>query len=105
MLSCGEVGLSFARSGGLSVLLQQKNTKRNDLKSKDEFWQVIWVRLPSRCGDRGPYDQNQCSRLRDVVIGIIKMTWFACWSVQDETYGTKQASKAVKGLLLEGICM
>lgn len=33
------------------------------------------------------------------------MTGFAHWSVQGETYGTEQASNAVKGLLHEGICM
>lgn len=33
------------------------------------------------------------------------MTGFAHWSVQGETYGTEQASNAVKGLLHKGICM
>lgn len=64
-----------------------------------------WVRIPLHWGDREPYDQNQCSGLKDVVTGIIKKTGFAHWSVQGKTYGTEQASKAAKGLLHEGICM
>lgn len=108
MVSCGESWLISAGIKCLSVLLWQKNTKCNDLRRKDEFWQVIRTQAVS---------QTLLSLWRLSTIWlksmfwflwysywIIKMTVFAHWSVQDETYGTKQASKAVKGLLHEGIC-
>lgn len=47
-VGCGESWQISAGSKGLSVLLWQKNTKCNDLRRKDQFWQVIWTQAVSQ---------------------------------------------------------
>lgn len=74
MLSCGESRLSSAGSKGLSVFLWQKNTKCNDLRRKDEFWQVTRTQAVS---------QTLLSLWRLSTIWPKSMSWILWYSYWD----------------------